>query len=193
MDNKKTLLGAFILLVLVQIFVPAKMIFDKEEVLSEGEEYKFKTAPIDPYDPFRGKYITLRYEENRVEVENENDWKRGESIYVLLSKDEEGFAHIETGSKEIPSSENNYLKAKVRWVSTDSTHEVTIDYPFDRYYMEESKAKDAEDVYRESQIDTNKEAYALVRIKAGESVLEDVLIDGVSIQEIVKTRKDTED
>ena len=62
---------------------------------------------------------------------------------------------------------------------------LAIDYPFDRYYMEESKAYDAELTYRKSQLDTSQIAYALVSIKDGEAVLKDVLINGVSIREIV--------
>ena len=98
MNNKKILLPAFILVALVQLYVPSKMILHREEILDTGKEYKFKTAPIDPTDPFRGKYITLRYDENMVEIQNEKDWVRGETIYVFLAKDSDGFAKIKSGS-----------------------------------------------------------------------------------------------
>jgi hypothetical protein len=52
--------------------------------------------------------------------------------------------------------------------------------------MEESKAYDAELAYRESVIDTTQIAYGLVAVKDGDAVLKDVMIDGVSIGEIVK-------
>ena len=61
MDTKKIIFPAFILLVLVQLFVPANMILEQEDILKNGTPYKFKTAPIDPYDPFRGKYVWLGY------------------------------------------------------------------------------------------------------------------------------------
>ncbi|HMB62545.1 MAG TPA: hypothetical protein VKN36_05700, partial [Eudoraea sp.] len=64
------------------------------------------------------------------------------------------------------------------------------DYPFDRFYMEESKANEAELTYRQSQRDTSKITYALVRIKNGEAVLKDVMIDGISIRELVKTKEE---
>ena len=57
----------FLAVVLVQLVVPAKMIFDKEVILKTGTIYKFKTQPIDPSDPFRGKYVTLNYELNTAE------------------------------------------------------------------------------------------------------------------------------
>ena len=40
MINKKILLSVFILVALVQLFVPAKMILDREDILDKGKEYK---------------------------------------------------------------------------------------------------------------------------------------------------------
>ncbi len=81
--------------------------------------------------------------------------------------------------------ELSFVKAKVSFVSDDGSQQLTVDFPFDRYYMEESKAVEAEQVYRESLPDTNQVAYALVKIKDGEAVLKDVLINDVSIRDIV--------
>ena len=191
MNSKKLLLTAFILVALVQLYVPAKMIWDKENVIETGIEYKFKTAPIDPSDPFRGKYITLNYDENTAIVSDGQDWELGESIYVSLTTDNLGFAKIQSVSKTKPTDNESFIKAKVRFSSGNSSNKLTIDYPFDRYYMEESKAYDAELIYRQSQQDTNQVTYALVSIKNGDAVLKDVLIDGTSIREILKksTRK----
>lgn len=186
MNSKKILLPAFILVALAQLYIPAKMILDKEGVLDTGTEYKFKTAPIDPSDPFRGKYITLSFDENTVEAPNEQEWMRGETIYVSLTTDNKEFAKIKSISKEKPTDNQDFLKAKVSFVTRNGSNKVTIDYPFDRYYMEESKAYEAELTYRQSQRDTNRITYALVSIKDGNAVLKDVLIDGISIKELVK-------
>jgi len=189
MDRKYKLLTVFILVALVQLYIPTKMIIDSEGVLDSGTAYKFKTAPVDPTDPFRGKYITLRYKNNRVEVEKESDWMSGEEIYVILSKDKDGFAGIKSISKEAPQYKVDYFKAKIRYVTSNGSNQVQIAYPFNRYYMEESKAEAAEKAYRKSQADTSKVAYALVSIKDGEAVLKDVLIDGVSIKDIVEKER----
>ena len=189
MNNKKILLLAFILVVLAQLYIPAKMILVKESVLDTGTEYKFKTAPIDPSDPFRGKYITLSFAENTVETPNDQDWMRGETIYVSLTTDNNGFAKIKSISKGKPTDNQDFLKSKVSFVTKNGTNKVTLDYPFDRYYMEESKAYDAEQTYRQSQRDTNRITYALVSIKDGNAVLKDVMIDGISIKELVKEEK----
>jgi uncharacterized membrane-anchored protein len=185
MNSKKILFSAFIFVALVQLYVPAKMIWDREEVLNTGTKYNFKTAPVDPNDPFRGKYITLNYDENTVEIENEDDWTIGEKIYVHLTRDDDGFAKIKSVSKAKPTDNRDFLKAKVQSVTSNGSNRLAIDYPFDRYFMEESKAYDAELTYRQSQGDTSKMTYAMVSIKNGEAVLIDVLINEVSIREIV--------
>ena len=189
MNNKKILLAAFILTVLAQLFVPAKMIWDREDVLKNGIEHKFKTAPIDPNDPFRGKYITLRYADNSIEVENEKGWQRDEIVYLSFETYDDGFSKIKSVSKEEPTGSQDYLKAKVWTAPYKNFKKLTIEYPFDRYYMEESKAYDAEVAYVETQRDTSKMTYALVNIKNGEAVLKDVLIDGIPIKEIVKANQ----
>jgi len=188
MDNRKIFLIVFILVASVQLFVPAKMIWDREEVINTGKEYKFKTAPVDPIDPFRGKFITLSYRGNVVEIENEPEWVSGEQIYAYLTIDEYGFAEIGSVSKFKLDSHQDYIRAMVAHVSEDGSNQLTIDYPFDRFYMKESKAYEAELAYQESQQDTSKVTYALVSIINGEAVLKDVMIDGVSIREIVKSR-----
>lgn len=179
----------FIIVALAQLYVPFKMIYDREEILETGTDYKFSTAPIDPSDLFRGKYIILSYKDNVVDVKNEKSWIATETVYVSLDTDEAGFAKIESISKEKPSENQDFIKAEVSTVSSDGTNKLTIYFPFDRYYMEESKAYDAELVYTKSLQDTTQVAYALVSIKNGDAVLKDVLINGISIKEIVKEKQ----
>jgi len=188
MNNNRIILAVFILVALVQLFVPARMIYEREDVLATGKEFKFKTVPVDPNDPFRGKYITLQYEETEIQLQNETNWVRNETIYVLLSTDDNGFAEILTYSKEKPTGNSDFVKAKVIDVNFNDRKSLLIEYPFNRFYMEESGAPVAEQAYNESLPDTTIVTCALVSVKDGEAVLKDVLIDGVSVQEIVKKR-----
>ena len=56
--------------------------------------------------------------------------------------------------------------------------------------MEESKAYKAERIYRDGLRDSTKQTYALVSVKKGNAVLRDVLIDDVSIKDIVESQLD---
>ncbi len=193
--NKKTLLlGLFIVVVIAQLYVPAKMIWDKEEIIETGRLYKFQTEPIDPTDPFRGKYIVLRFSENKFKVTDSTAWQTGERIYLSLKTGAKGYANIQSISKSPPSNKNDYLEAKVGYVDVFNGGQptLTIEYPFDRYYMEESKAYEAELAFRDSRQINSTETYAVVIVKTGHSVLEDVMIGGRSIREVVKANRENE-
>lgn len=192
MANKKLMILIFCIVALIQLYVPAKMIFDSEDVLTTGKEFKFKTEPIDPNDPFRGKYITLRFEENHIEQLVDTNWVSNQDIYVELVRDADGYAKIKAVSNTEPSNTDDYVKSKVNYYSQFNEKILYIDYPFERYYMEETKAPDAEIAYRESARDTLQNTYALVSIKKGQAVLKDVFINETSIKTIVANQQAAE-
>jgi uncharacterized membrane-anchored protein len=183
---KKILLPLFALMCLAQWYIPGKMIYDQEVVLLEGTLYKFKTEPIDPTDPFRGSYITLNFEANTVEVNDEKEWNRGEPVFVTLRNDSAGYAQIESISKTIPEG-RDYIQAKVDYVSRYDPFTVRLALPFERFYLEESKAPEAERLYWEAQQnDSSQVAYAVVSIQNGNAALKDVMINNRSIVDIVR-------
>ncbi len=186
MNNKKIILPLFLLMVLAQLYVPTKMIIDSETTLQKGQAYKFKTIPVDPNDPFRGKFIVLRYEANRFEVPINKDFIEGQSVYVSLTNDADGYAQISAITPQAPLNTNDFVQAHISYILThDTSKELTISYPFNRYYMEESKAYAAEKAYNEASRQPHNISYALVTIKDGQAVLQDVLINGISIVSIV--------
>lgn len=186
MNSKKILLTAFILVAIVQLAIPGKMIWDREKILETGKDFKFETAPVDPSDPFRGKYIVLDYKENSFDVESTKEWIDGTNVYVILKTDTKGFAKIDDVSSEKPTADLDFVEVKVDYVIDGSSKRLFISYPFDRFYMEESKAYPAEQAYVKSQLDSTKTTYALVSIKNGDAVLKDVLIDGIPIRDVVE-------
>ncbi|MEW7290394.1 GDYXXLXY domain-containing protein [Aquimarina sp. 2304DJ70-9] len=177
------ILIGFITVALVQIFVPLQMIWQQEDVLETGKVYKFRTRPIDPTDPFRGKYITLDYEINSFALAD-TTYIRGDEIQVYIEKDDQGFAKVVKISKESLDIDKDYVIAKVRG---NYKEVINFELPFNRFYMEETKAYDAEKAYRQVNRDSLKNnVYALVYVKEGQSVLKDVIIDGMPIQEYVE-------
>lgn len=179
MKNKILILIALIALFLVQLFVPFSMISDRENVLEQGKEFRFKTAPIDPVDPFRGNYLTLSFDANDFAVSSKGDWKENETIYVKLKTDSLGFAVIESVMKDEPESVNDYVKARITYIyDRENQLILNIEYPFDRYYMDEFKAANSTKVYTEHANDSLYPAYAIVSVYNGESVLIDVIVGG---------------
>ena len=189
--TKKIIFPLFALMCLAQWFVPGQMIYDQEQVLREGKLYKFKTAPIDPSDPFRGKYITLNFEENEIGIVDPKEWEHAQDIYVSIV-DSAGFAKISTVSMYEPEGAD-YIKAKVGYISYYEPFMLQIRYPFERFYLEESKASEAEQVYWNSRTDSTTVIYAVVSVKDGDAALKDVMVNDRSIAEIVKEINDKKD
>lgn len=184
---RKIVILCFILLALVQLYVPGSLILEMEGVINTGNSYKFKTMPVDPNDPFRGKYITLGFEESWVAVDTEKEWLEYQLVYAFVSRDDEGFAVIDSISNDKPTEKSEYFEANINRVNIGK---VRLEMPFDRYYMEESKAYAAEQLYRSARGDSSEVAYALVHIKNGQAVLKDVMIDGKSIKDLVEKTLD---
>lgn len=187
MISKKLHILLFIAVALIQLYIPAGMILDREDVLKTGKQFKFRTAPIDPADPFRGKYVALDFRNNIYEDIQNRRWLPNEEIYAEIVENKEGFAEIAYISKTKPPGYTNYIKVRVLYVNTNNnTSQVNIVFPFDRYYMEETKAPLAEKRYLESLRDTGNTTFALVKIKEGSAVLEDVMINKRSLKDLVK-------
>ena len=176
-------------MVVAQWFVPGKMIYDSETVIYRGEIYHFKTQPVDPNDPFRGKYITLSFEANS--LTDSVFWSPGEEINVVFVKDSAGFALPILGTKDEPSGP--YLHTTVLYTSgSNPAARVFFNIPFDRFYLEESKAPEAERQYRGALRDTTQVSYGIVKLGNGTAVLTDVIINGRSVTQIVSEVKTRE-
>ena len=78
--KRKYIFILFIILAVAQIAVPAQMIFGREAILKAGTAYKFSTEPVDPSDPFKGKYITLNYDVNNIKT-LDSIWLRRQDVY----------------------------------------------------------------------------------------------------------------
>lgn len=191
MKNKNLLITLFLFVVIAQLFVPSQMIYNQEDILKTGKIVKFQCEPIDPNDPFRGKYITLRFKESAIKVKNLKEWSSNETIFAKIETSKDGFAKIKSISKTEPIDNSIYLKLKINYIAEYDDNKIYLDFPFNRFYMNENKAKKAEEVYAESTIDSTKIAYALVATKNGEAVIKDVLIDNISIKELAKANNNT--
>jgi len=184
MNPKRIVWISFILLVCAQWYVPFHILRGKEQILKKGEVFAFACAPVDPSDPFRGKYIDLNFRNLFFEDPERRDWSYGEKVYLLLERDPQtGEALIQSGSRTPPAGEQDYLEAKVHtWDQVvGEPARVYIEYPFERFYLEEGKAGPAEEMYREYTRSDSTTAYALVSILNGQAVIFDVVVDGESL------------
>jgi uncharacterized membrane-anchored protein len=185
-------------LICVQLAVPFRMIRSREKILSNGQLYRFKTQPIDPADPFQGRYVRLRLEAETIECDSDRivDMQRKQPIYATLETDEDGFAFFSDWSSERPA-DGDYLKTRYRyvdrtWIKASKsyvTNGIRIDLPFDRYYMDEAKAPRAETLAREA-LRRDDDCWASVRILNGKGIIEDVFVKGTPLRELAAENED---
>ncbi len=182
--------------VIAQFAVLGSMIRGREQVLRDGEAFRFKTRPIDPADPFQGRYVSLGFENDFVPAgRGETSGLRyHELIYASIETGEDGFARFSAWSRAKPAKgaflKTRYLGEHTRWDAAGKRSEsqgIRIGIPFDRFYMDEAKAPRAEAAARKATRGTN--CWATVRIFNGRSVVEDVFAKGQSLRDIAAQKK----
>ncbi|MEI6082785.1 MAG: GDYXXLXY domain-containing protein [Verrucomicrobiota bacterium] len=174
-----------------QLAIPAYLIHRQETTLREGRAYKFKTAPVDPYDAFRGRYVALRYEQDHAPWPGTNQVLRQQRAYARVEEGVDGFALVREVTPRPPVT-GDFFKVQANyagWGTNAGTVYFTM--PFDRYYMEETKAPKAEQVYRANNRrgQTNQNTYAVVRIRQGHAALENLFVAGQPITEMLREKQ----
>ena len=177
------MIAIFACIAVIQVLTPLSMIYKREATLNHGRKFKFDTAPVDPYDAFRGRYVALRIAAERepLKVENGQDLL-GRNVHVLLDEGENGFAKLAGIALDSPAGDN-YIDCRVRRAYDDKVY---VDLPFDRYYMDEYEAPDAERAYRRNSGDTDREAYVTARVRSGFAVLEELYIQEMPVREYLQ-------
>jgi len=163
---------ACIVLFLVQLAVPCWMIINREATLRLGKPFKFETAPVDPVDAFRGRYVAIRVQERSADTVNlDQKFDPGQTIYVTVKNKPDGYAKLGTLLRERPAG-GDYIRAKAGRGGTQ------VVLPLDRFYMNERMAPKAEQAYRDTSGTGKRNAYILVRVRNGDVVIEDLFLDG---------------
>jgi len=207
---------ALLILALAQLGPVAWMIGEREHVIANGEEVKFLTRLYDPYDPFRGRYVALRFEEENFESDTDLDFPVAALIYAVLTVDDEGYARVVSLQQEVPAGDAAlYLRIEGWHVNSvnqpspvkqeDGSSPATspeperrynywLKFPFDRYYMNEKAAPEAERRFmaaRRANSDEgmNRDTYLCVRILNGKAVSSALYIEGKPVEQLLGEAK----
>lgn len=170
-------LAVFAVVCLAQLGAAGFAITRHERTLAVGERFLFRVAPVDPEDPFRGRYLQLGFPAARVERTAPAGGHA--RVYAVLERDADGFARFGALSVEPPVG-HAYLATRVAW--TGPTH-VQLDLPFARYYEEESIARAADRALAEHTRAGGAGAHVTVRVLDGHAVLEELYLGGVPLRE----------
>lgn len=170
-------------LALVQLAVPASMILRREATLRTGVALRFRTAPVDPYDAFRGKFVALGIDPADAAVAGGGEVAGGQRLYAVIATDTNGFASVARLERRRPAA-GDYVA--VRALYGGASGRLRLQWPFDRYYMAEEDAPRAEAAYRAHSRRGAQDAFVTVRVRRGFAVLENLHVGGVPIAEYLR-------
>jgi len=98
--------------------------------LLTGKTIILKTQPVDPFDFFRGQYLTINYEISRVDLST--DAKEGDTVYVSLKEGEDKVWHAEKVSSSKPEKGGVFIKGTAK----QSWRGLGVEYGIEQYFFE---------------------------------------------------------
>ncbi|MFC1629938.1 GDYXXLXY domain-containing protein [Patescibacteria group bacterium] len=135
----------FAIAVIVQLLIIFTIIIFKMAVLTGGTEVLLKIEPVDPRDPFRGDYVTFRYEISNIDsyyfpYPDKDNLKEGDTVYIPLEpRGKYWNVTYYRASRKKPTDQNQvFIKGKVLSVSN---YNVRIKYGIEEYFIEEGKGR----------------------------------------------------
>lgn len=199
--------GLFIAFAAIILLVPVYIAISSQNVLNKGELYKFKPMASDPFDPLRGKFLSVNYQRNNIPTDF--DFDEGETAYVSIGVDEEGFAFFEEAFKS-PPKKSDYLETTIVWsgvnarlqrqidmaselddfealasIDTRSTVRIEIPDNMNKYFINEDAALRAEKVLNKER----ENIYIGVRILDGEVRLDNIFVYDQPILDYLASKK----
>jgi uncharacterized membrane-anchored protein len=158
----------FVLVAFAQLAVPGSLVWKREQTLGRGSVWKLRTAPVDPVDAFRGRYVALQFEAETQEISPPANADSGDTVFVTLKANAEGFAEIDQVFATKPAGDD-FIEAEL--------HGKTVSLPFDKYWVTERDAPAAETAYRNLSRRGNQNAYVTVRVFRGDAAIEQLYLD----------------
>lgn len=195
----------------VQIAAIGWLVWRYERIVLNGTEVRLKCQAYDPYDPLRGRYLSMTVREDCTNIlfdaSEQSEYDHRNDVFVQLAEipGSNGLYRVEAVAKE-PT--NGGLWARPKWVrmeyllgynnrgkdeSYDDFHarreksgrKAVVSFP-DQLFVNEKVAPEAEKLFRER----TASAIAVYRVLDGEAILTDIEIAGKPILSVVKEEKE---
>ncbi len=177
---KSLRLFLFAAVALAQLGVPAGAIWIRSQTLSKGRLWKFRTTPVDPVDAMRGRYVALAF--TAAKVPQGEPLPPSSSAYAFLKEGSNGFAEVDhlsnTGGRG-----DDFIKVEPGTWWNGEQH---VSFPFDRFWVTEKIAPEAERAYAAGSRKDKENAYATVRVHDGDAALEQLYIDDQPLVEYLR-------
>lgn len=200
-DKKKLLLALFLLTLTVGLYYPAAKIIRFEFPLAPPAVVRFNATLYDPYDPFRGRYVAISARQAQLTVAREAgsehmlDLDRSSRLYAVVEPDEKGMAKVVDLVKKPQKGKINlrldrysvYFRSREKDSTGYDTYQIT--FPFNRFYMNEKLAPEAERAFMQATRGGGAEGRCQIVVKIyrdGSYAIDDMEIGGMPIHEFLR-------
>lgn len=161
-----------------QLAVPASMIWKAEKVKREGVEIRLGLAPVDPADPFRGRYLALSFDLEREPLPLPTGVEPGTPLFLEINLSPDGYASAKELHRTPPPQALVIRLSGEDWygASPGEPRQARFRLPFRRFYVNEYRAPEiekqvAELTRRRSAPASQPVAFARAKLGDGEVVL----------------------
>lgn len=141
--NKKLV---FVLVIIMQLLFLGGMALFHISNLNRATKILLETEPVDPFSPFRGRYINLNYKISTIPATllkdcSSRDLKSDDCVYVVLKKKEKFWEPIAAYKNRPEDTNFTFLKGKVYH---SYSHSIRIKYGIESFFLSEESADEIE-------------------------------------------------
>ena len=135
--------------VLLQLFSLLYMAGFREVIIHTGKTVFLRTAPVDPNDPFRGDYVSLKYEISEIPLKNFKgplSSDRSAKYYTVLKKGEDDLFELDYCAAGRPEGTAVFIKGRneYRWFNPAIQKYLPLKYGIEKYFVQQKKGLDIE-------------------------------------------------
>ncbi|MBZ0217624.1 MAG: GDYXXLXY domain-containing protein [Fimbriimonadaceae bacterium] len=180
-----------LIIFLVQGVIVFWMVWDRSQILENGQVVNLQVRPVDPRDIFRGDYVVLDYNISRLrpaELGSREIFSKHDTVYVGLVREESGLWVAQSVSRSLPDGKDGriFISGRVRRATViypndtaqtrcpDGTcQELYIRYGIESYFVPEGQGRAIEDVRNDMDV------VVLAAIAAsGRAAIKGLMLDG---------------
>lgn len=182
----------FALAALAQWLVPLAGIGQYERFMARGTVARLECSASSSYDPLRGRYLDLWLAESGQFAPRDMPERGAVPVWATLVAGDDGISRIQSLSVT-PTSGPSVIRLVARHSGeSNGAKRISLEWPFDRLYtarrLTPETAKFVAGRLSVGRYDSGKVSLAEIRILDGRALLVDVLVDGVSIRDVVRRR-----
>ncbi len=142
--------GIFIIgAVLLQLFSLLYMAGVREVIIHTGKTVFLGTVPVDPRDPFRGDYVSLKYEISEIPLKKFKGTipsEKSARYYTVLKKGEDDLFELDYCTAFRPADDAVFIQGRneYRWFNPAAQRYLPLKYGIEKYFVQQKKGLDIE-------------------------------------------------